>query len=109
MEAYPRWASHRPAVWQVEDRRKKKGLAHAAPELGDKLARALSWRSTDDPIYPWAAEVDGNSWRVRINDFPDECMYSLIIGSETAGDFHDWPETWQRSSDASAALAESGK
>jgi uncharacterized protein YjaG (DUF416 family) len=94
------WASHQPAVWEVEDRRKKKGLAHTAPELGDKLARELSWRSTGDPIYPWAAEVDGNSWQVRINDFPDELMYSLMIGSENVGDFHDWPETWQRSVDA---------
>jgi hypothetical protein len=94
---------------KVEDQRKMKGSAHSAPELGDKLARELSWRSTGDPIYPWAAEVDGNSWRVRVNDFPDELMYSLMIGSENAGDFHDWPETWQRNSDASAALAESGK
>jgi len=94
------WASHQPAVWEVEDRRKKKGLSHTAPELGDKLARELSWRSTGDPIYPWAAEVDGNSWRVRVNDFPDELMYSLMIGSENAGDFHDWPQTWQRSSEA---------
>jgi len=94
------WASHRPAVWEVEDRRKKKGLAHTAPELGDKLARQLSWRSTGDAIYPWAAEVDGISWRVRVNDFPDELMYSLMIGSDNAGDFHDWPEKWQRSSDA---------
>ena len=94
------WASHRPEVWEVEDRRKKKGLAHTAPELGDRLARQLSWRSTGDAIYPWAAEVDGISWRVRINDFPDELMYSLMIGSENAGDFHDWPETWQRNSDA---------
>lgn len=94
------WASHRPAVWEVEDRRKKIGQSHSAPELGDKLARELSWRSTGDPIFPWAAEVDGNSWRVRINDFPDELMYSLMVGSESAGDFHDWPETWQRSNDA---------
>jgi uncharacterized protein YjaG (DUF416 family) len=99
------WASHQPAVWEVEDRRKKKGLAHSALELGDKLARELSWRSTGDPIYPWAAEVDGTAWRVRINDFPDELMYSLKIGSENAGDFHDWPETWQRSDDTSATVA----
>jgi hypothetical protein len=25
-----------------------------------------------------------------------------MIGSENAGDFHDWPETWQRSRDAKA-------
>jgi len=94
------WAGHRPTAWEVEDRRKKKGLVHSAPELGDKLARELSWRSTSDPAYPWATDVDGNSWRVRVNDFPDELMYSLIIGSENAGDFHDWPETWRRTSDA---------
>ena len=34
-------------------------------------------------------------------------MYSLMIGSENARDFHDWPETWQRSSDDSV-LAEDG-
>ncbi len=64
------WASHRPAVWEVEDRRKKKGLTQAAPELGDMLARELSWRSTDDPIYPWAAEVDETSWRIESMIFP---------------------------------------
>ena len=63
------------------------------------MSRRCAWKSTGDPFYPSATEVDGNSWRVRINDFPDELMYSLIIGSETAGNFHDWPETWQRSSD----------
>jgi len=100
------WASHRPTAWEVEDRRKKKGLAHSTPELGDKLARELSWKSTSDPAYPWQTEVDGNSWRIRVNDFPDEPMYSLIIGSENAGDFHDWPETWRRTIDASATVAE---
>jgi hypothetical protein len=52
-----------------------------------------------NPSY-LGGEVDGNSWRVRINDFPDELTYNLMIGSENAGDFHDWPGTWQRSSDA---------
>jgi uncharacterized protein YjaG (DUF416 family) len=98
------WASHRPAAWESEDRRKKKGVTHAAAEVGDKLDREMSWRSTGDPSYPWATEVDGIAWRVRVNDFPDELMYSLIIGDESAGDFHDWPGTWQRSSDTSAAI-----
>lgn len=90
------WASHRPPCWETEDRRKKKGLAHASPELGEKLARPLTWTSTGDPLQPWASEVDGEPWRVRVNDFPDELMYSLMIGVNHAGDFHDWPETWQR-------------
>jgi hypothetical protein len=60
----------------------------------------LSWSLTGDPFHPWATEVDGTIWRVRINDFPDELMYSLIIGNENAGNFHDWPETWNRPSDS---------
>ncbi len=100
------WASHRPTAWEAEDRRKKKGLAHSVPQLSQKLARELSWRSTNDPVHPWATVFDGTSWRIRVNDFPDELMYSLIIGGESAGDFHDWPETWRRTSDASAADAD---
>jgi len=100
------WAGHRPTAWEVEDRRKKKGLVHSASDLGEKLARQLSWRSTSDPAHPWGTEVDGTSWRIRVNDFPDELMYSLIIGSESAGDFHDWPETWRRTSDASGSVAD---
>lgn len=36
--------------------------------------------------------MDGQSWRVRLNDFPDELMYGLVIGDELVGNFHDWPE-----------------
>ncbi|HXT53085.1 MAG TPA: DUF416 family protein [Candidatus Eisenbacteria bacterium] len=94
------WAGHRPSAWEDEDRRKKKGSSHQVSGLIDNLRRELSWSSTSDPFHPWATEVDGAIWRVRINDFPDELMYSLIIGNENAGDFHDWPETWQRASDS---------
>jgi hypothetical protein len=91
------WASHRPAAWPAEDQRKHQGLAHYDPQLGEHLARPLSWHPTGDPFHPWATEVDGNTWQVRINDFPDELLYSLIIASGPALPFHDWPERWHRS------------
>jgi hypothetical protein len=90
------WARHRPAVWELEDRRKEKGLAHTVAALGEYLARAITWSGSDDPEHPWTAEVAGQRWRVRINDFPDDLMYSLVIGDTVIGDFHDWLETWQR-------------
>jgi uncharacterized protein YjaG (DUF416 family) len=85
-----------PKAWEAEDRRRKQGLAHAAPGLGQQLAREAAFAATGDPSYPWAAEVDGQRWRVRLNEFPDALIYSLIVDEAEAGDFHDWPEAWRR-------------
>ncbi len=60
------------------------------------LAKELSWEPTKDPMHPWTIEVDGARWSVRINDFPDELFYGLIVDGAHVGDFHDWPKTWRR-------------
>jgi hypothetical protein len=86
----------RPAAWPAEDQRKHQGLAHCDPELGAHLTRPLTWHPTGDPSHPWATEVKGNTWQIRINDFPDELLYSLIINETPSGKHHDWPEAWQR-------------
>ena len=64
--------------------------------MGAFLARELSWDTTDDLEYPWATEVEEEHWQIRLNDFPDDFMYSLVIDARDVGNFHDWPETWQR-------------
>ena len=90
------WARHRPEAWQLEDQRKKKGLAHTTPELGALLARELSWNTSNDLERPWTTEVKGEHWQIHLNDFPDDFMYSLLIDGKEVGGFHDWPETWKR-------------
>lgn len=90
------WARHRPAVWEAEDKRKKKGAAYSAPALGEHLARALTWTSSGDVFHTWVAEVDGQRRRVGLNDFPDDLMYTLVVGDDEIGSFHDWPEAWKR-------------
>lgn len=90
------WARHVPAAWAIEDQRKKKGLAHVNPTLGEHLSRSLTWSRSGDADYPWETEVDGYKWRVRINDFPDDFMYTLFIGDDEIGPFHDWPGSWKR-------------
>ncbi|HUR95179.1 MAG TPA: DUF416 family protein [Gemmatimonadales bacterium] len=90
------WARHRPAGWDEEDRRKKKGRAHANPELATHLGQTVEWTATEDFDYPWAAAPGGSRWRVRLNDFPDEIMYTLIVEDRPVGDFHDWPDRWRR-------------
>lgn len=91
-----RWARHRPAAWEEEDLRKKKKLAYTTPELGQLLSRELSWRATGDVDHPWTTDVAGETWRVRLNDFPDDIMYTLVIDDKVVGNFHDWPKSWRR-------------
>jgi uncharacterized protein YjaG (DUF416 family) len=91
------WARRQPAAWAAEDQRKKKGLTYINQTLGEHLARQLTWTAAGDHDYPWGTEVDGRSWRVRLNDFPDDFMYTLLIDRDTIGPFHDWPSSWKRS------------
>jgi uncharacterized protein YjaG (DUF416 family) len=95
-EAVLAWARHRPAAWAAEDKRKKKGQAHATPALSALLARDVTWADAGDVECPWAAHVDEARWRVRVNDFPDDYMYTLFVADAEVGSFHDWPETWHR-------------
>ena len=89
------WGRHRPESWALEDRRKKKGLADA-PSLGDRMARDVAWSVSGDPQHPWTAQVDGEQWQIRIGDFPDDYLYSLVVDGAVVGPFHDWPDRWTR-------------
>jgi hypothetical protein len=96
-ESIVAWGRHRPDCWERLDEAKRSGQPQGLPVLGEHCARKLTWKRTDDLDHPWARrEVDGQDWQVRLNDFPDDVMYSLVIGGTTVSDFHDWPETWQR-------------
>lgn len=95
-DAITEWAFHRPEAWEIDDQRKKKGRGYTNPALVDLLARPVTWQSPGDPLIHWRAEVEGAVWQVRLNDFPDDFMYSLVISGQDQGRFHDWPETWTR-------------
>lgn len=42
------------------------------------------------------ATVEGKPWTVRINDFPDEPLFTLLIAGVEVMHFDDWPEFWHR-------------
>jgi hypothetical protein len=85
------WARHRPKAWdQVQP------MQGPAGPLQDAMSRSVAWKTTNELDYPWEATVEGKRWQVRINDFPDEVMYSLLIDGKKIDDFHDWPPGWER-------------
>jgi hypothetical protein len=91
-----KWVSQRPASWQRDDERKKRRQRSPDAKLRAHLDTHATWNTTGDSHVPWIANVAGQVWSVRINDFPDEWMYSLLIDNQAVGDFHDWPGCWNR-------------
>jgi len=59
--------------------------------------KRMVWEETNDPIYPYSATVGGDSWRIRVNNFPDEQMYTLLVNEQDMGNFDSWPVFWKRS------------
>ena len=46
--------------------------------IGDILNKeTIFWKSTSNPIYPYKANIEGHDLELRVNDFPDEPLYTL--------------------------------
>lgn len=65
-------------------------------EIQQAVLAPITWAETDDPEFPYSAVVNDRRWLLRINDFPDEPLFSLIIDGKHVADFDDWPEHWKR-------------
>ena len=62
--------------------------------LQESLAKKVSWTQTHDPITPWLATVERDTWTLKVNDFPNEPMYTLLINDQEVGSFDDWQPHW---------------
>jgi hypothetical protein len=59
-------------------------------------ARPIQWTSNDDAEFPYRATVEGVPLSIRINDFPDQSLYSLFERGVDLGFLDDWPSAWIR-------------
>jgi hypothetical protein len=107
------WTWHRPACWDRDDDHRegptrppktenfphlwyKEAGVWIDPILDSYFERPVVWLDSGDLNLPWVAVVGGATWAVRINDFPDEYMYTLLVNGQFTGDFLEWPEAWLR-------------
>jgi len=70
--------------------------SQVSPRLDECLRRVLAWSDTGDLGHPWGAKLGDRSLTVRLNDFPDEQMYTLLADGGEIGSFDDWPRNWRR-------------
>jgi hypothetical protein len=65
------------------------------------IERDVTFRATNDARYPYAADINGERWAVRINEFPEEpSVYSLLIDGQIVEELMDWPAAWTRPASA---------
>ena len=62
----------------------------------DLLTEVIAWRKTADAEYPFAAEVNGDRFVIRLNDFPADNLYTLLVNDREVANFDDWPARWER-------------
>ncbi|HVW42683.1 MAG TPA: hypothetical protein VHC18_15155 [Amycolatopsis sp.] len=71
------------------------------PLRGRERATPIAWKATGDACFPQAASIDGQWWVLRVNNWPDHPLYSLLIDATWRGDlsFDEgadwWPPAWQ--------------
>lgn len=58
--------------------------------------RSIVWTAIQTGDLIFSSEVDGAEWVVRINDFPSEPLYTLLINGVEVIHFNDWPKGWQK-------------
>jgi hypothetical protein len=71
------------------------GPAQPGP-ASDLLTRFIAWEHTNDAGSPYRADLDGRSLALRVNDFPAEPIYTLVVDGVALVDLDDWPEGWRR-------------
>ncbi len=64
-------------------------------KVKDYLSKSIKWNATGDAENPYTATLEGKSVSIRLNDFPADNLYTLIVG-ETEVAFDDWPSTWTK-------------
>ncbi len=59
-----------------------------------RQATPLVFSATGDGEVPYVTEHEGRTLRVRVNDFPAEPLYTLLVDGIEIEDLEDWPGRW---------------
>ncbi len=60
------------------------------------LVDPIAWEAGRDGEFPYQAVIEGRCWEIRVNDFPAEPLYTLMIDDREALKLEDWPTIWKR-------------
>ena len=56
----------------------------------------LAWTRTGDGEFPLRTDHDGLALVIRVNDFPEDPLYSVMAEGQVLGHLEDWPPAWTK-------------
>ena len=61
-----------------------------------ELLHSVAWTTAigRERCIVFEATVGGFQWLIRLNDFPDEPLYSLLVDGAEVIHFDEWPQIW---------------
>ncbi|HEX8146586.1 MAG TPA: hypothetical protein VF591_05360 [Pyrinomonadaceae bacterium] len=63
-------------------------------QVQDYFGDTVVWRNGTNPEYPYATDFKGKKCLIRLNNFPNEKLYTLIVDGVEIADFDDWPDSF---------------
>lgn len=66
-------------------------------DIPKELKMEISWTKTTNKGFPYVNEDNDDAiLKIRVNDFPDEPLYTLIKANRPICSFDNWPPQWKR-------------
>lgn len=60
------------------------------------ISAKIEWLPTGDSEFPYKATYNGRALLLRLNDFPEENLYTLVLEGEEKLHLDDFPDKWVR-------------
>ena len=71
-------------------------MTNDVEDLEELIKMLIEWHETENVDFPYQVQINGSTLKIRINDFPDEPLFSLFRDGKHVADFDDWPSHWKR-------------
>lgn len=60
------------------------------------IKEKIKWDFTKNGIYPYFFKKNNMELKIRVNEFPAEPAYTLIVNNKEITDLETWPKNWEK-------------
>src|SRR5258708_1598679 len=71
-------------------------FSNVRTKTSNDVGENMKWKRTTDQRFPFVSEFEERRCVIRLNDFPDEHLYTLIVDGKEVVSFDDWSAKWNR-------------